>query len=83
MTGEEAEQLEPGTLLKVREESLNAPSDDSSALSLRQVVEQDGYIYRFAKWLPDEEFPVQVKSIATGNDTEFYPEEVETIEEQD
>ena len=72
----------PGTLLKVREEMLDEPATND-ALQLRKVVEQDGYIYRFAKWLPDEEFPVQVKSLATGNDTEFYPEEVETIEEQD
>ena len=82
MTSEEAEQLVPGTLLKVREEMLDEPAMNN-ALVLRKVVEQDGYIYRFVKWLPDEEFPVQVKSLATGNDTEFYPEEVETIEEQD
>ena len=82
MTGEEAEQLEVGTLLRVREEMLDEPATNDT-LPLRKVVEQDGYIYRFAKWLPDEEFPVQVKSLATGNDTEFYPEEVETIEEQE
>ena len=82
MTGEEAEQLKVGTLLRVREDMLDdTPPND--ALALRKVVEQDGYIYRFAKWLPDEEFPVQVKALATGNDTEFYPEEVEAIEEQD
>lgn len=82
MTDEEAEQLVPGTLLKVREEMLDEPAMNN-ALALRKVVEQDGYIYRFAKWLPDEEFPVQVKSLATGNDTEFYLEEVEAIEEQE
>lgn len=81
MTEQEAEQLKPGTLLSVRECMLD--EDSEGDLSLRDVVSRDGYIYRFAKLLPNETFPVQATSLATGRNMEFYAVEVDQVKEQD
>lgn len=85
MTDEEIfEALPIGTLLKVREEMLNDPADDSSTLSLRQVVDKDGYLFRFTGIAsgPSATFPVQAKSIATGNEMEFYFHGVDPVEKE-
>lgn len=82
MTDEEIfEALPIGTLLKVREAALDDPAE-GDAPSLRQVVDKDGYIFKFVRWLPDEAFPVQAKSLATGDDTEFCTYEVTTLEKE-
>lgn len=75
------EALPVGTLLKVREDALDDPAEGDD-VSLRQVVDKDGYIFKFVSWLPDETFPVQAKSLATGNDTEFCTYEVEPLEKE-
>ena len=77
------EALPIGTLLKVCENVLDDPPD-GDALSLRQVVDKDGYIFRFTGLNRDGStiYPVQAKSLATGNDTEFYEYEVEPVEKE-
>ena len=75
------EALPIGTLLKVREDMMDEPPT-GDALELRKVVEKDGYIYRFAKWQPDEDFPVLTKSLATGREQEFHPAEVDPVEKE-
>lgn len=83
MRWEEAETLKPGTLLSVRQEVLDDDSDDpSDTQSLRDVVEKDGYLYRFAKLLDDKHFPIQATALATGKHMEFYLSEVEAVKEQ-
>lgn len=73
-----------GTLLKVRDEMLaEVNSLDYDGLdSLGEVITRDGYIFRFTEWAPDEPFPVQTKSLATGNVQEFYDYEVEPVEKE-
>lgn len=82
MTDDEAEQLVPGTFLKVREDMLSEPTTNDT-LTLHSVVEKHGYIFRFNEWKGDEEFTVSAKSIATGEEMEFYPEELDAVEEQE
>ena len=84
MRFEEAEALKPGALLSVRQEVLDDDSDDpSDTQSLRDVVEKDGYLYRFTKLLDDKHFPIQATSLATGKMMEFHAAEVEAVKEQD
>lgn len=86
MRFEEAEQLKPGTLLTVRPEVLDVDDGDadlSETLALVDVVEQDGYIYRFTHLLDDKHFPIQTTSLATGKHMEFHLAEVEIAKGED
>lgn len=81
MHDREAQQLQPGALLAVRECMLD--EDPDGDVSLRDVVAKDGYIYKFKTYLEDETYPVQATSLATGKMMEFYAAEVEAVKEQD
>ena len=83
MRFEEAQQLKPGALLTVRQEVLNDDPEDSEHYPLIEVVGTHGYIYRFAKLLPNEHYPVQCHSLVTGKHMEFHLVEVEAVKEQD
>lgn len=84
MRFEEAEALKPGALLSVRQEVLDDDSDDpSDTQSLRDVVTDNGYIYRFAKLLPNDHYPIQCHSLVTGKHMEFHLGEVDAVKEQD
>lgn len=84
MTEQEAAQLQPGTLICVRECMLIEQLEDpGNATSLREVVDKHGYIYKFTDYRDNEIFPIQADSLATGKDMEFYLAEVEPVEGDD
>jgi len=83
MRFEEAQQLKPGALLAVRECMLYEDPENPERYALIDVVGTHGFIYRFAKLLPNETYPVQATSLATGKMMEFYAVEVEQVKEQE
>lgn len=83
MRDKEAQQLEPGTLLAVRECMLEEDPEDDEHYALIDVVGTHGYIYKFKVYLENEHFPIKANSLVTGKHMEFHPVEVEAVKEQD
>lgn len=83
MRFEEAQQLQPGALLAVRECMLYEDPENPERYALIDVVDTHGFIYRFKAFLENETYPVQATSLATGKMMEFYLAEVEQVKEQD
>jgi hypothetical protein len=82
MRFEEAQALTPGALLCVREEMLDEDPENDNYSSLATVVEQNGFLYRFTKFIDEEHFPVQATSLATGKRMEFHPAEVTVVKKE-